>query len=467
MVYGGWQDGGRDQQAYTISYSTAEDPGNFVPLDTVSYLPGGPAQPTATRVSLSTPTGAPLATHVAAVEFDFTSPEGENGWEGYAELQLFGSPSTAIAVTNAPAIMTDIAPLNGSDVVGGQVTFAAGFYGALTATYQWYNGGVIIPGATSSTLTIGNLQLTDSGAYNVVASNPYGSVSSSTNKFAVNPAPAPTNGIVISTAAQDSPGGVPFTPTWVIENGSLIAGQLPSAVGAGSFTIYDCGSAAVLTDGTFGPMGYGNLNLAAGGISGAGNSVTYTLKGSAGGYDLTNIVVYGGWQDDGRKQQAYTVSYSTVTEPATFVPLTSVNYLPPGTGAPQNDDPTASRVSITSSTGAPLANQVGAVKFDFTTPEGENGWEGYAEIQLFGSALAAVVEPVISAVQVSANNLILTGTGGTPGASYTWLTTTDLATPLAQWTTNTTGVFSASGAFSNAISLKLSGPEHFFRLRMP
>ena len=58
----------------------------------------------------------------------------------------------------------------------------------------------------------------------------------------------------------------------------------------------------------------GNLAIAAGGSpkttstnyvtcgngNGAGSSVTYTLTGSAIGYYLTNIVVYGGWGDNGR-----------------------------------------------------------------------------------------------------------------------------------------------------------------------
>ena len=36
-------------------------------------------------------------------------------------------------------------------------------------------------------------------------------------------------------------------------------------------------------------------------------------------------------------------------------------------------------------------------------------------------------------------NLILTGAGGPPGASYTWLTSTNVAAPVATWTTGATG----------------------------
>jgi hypothetical protein len=40
---------------------------------------------------------------------------------------------------------------------------------------------------------------------------------------------------------------------------------------------------------------------------GAGSSVIYSLTSTTNGYNLTNIVVYGGWADGGRDQQAYTV----------------------------------------------------------------------------------------------------------------------------------------------------------------
>ncbi len=64
-------------------------------------------------------------------------------------------------------------------------------------------------------------------------------------------------------------------------------------------------------------------------------------------------------------------------------------------------------------------------------------------------------------------NLILTGEGGVPGTGYTWLTSTNVADPLASWTTNSTGVFDSNGAFSNAIPVNPSEPARFFRLRQP
>src|SRR6185369_16385401 len=65
-----------------------------------------------------------------------------------------------------------------------------------------------------------------------------------------------------------------------------------------------------------------------GNSGGAGSSIIYTLTGSTNGYDLTNITVYGGWADNGRDQQVYTISSSTVMAPSTFIQLKSVSYNP-------------------------------------------------------------------------------------------------------------------------------------------
>jgi hypothetical protein len=67
----------------------------------------------------------------------------------------------------------------------------------------------------------------------------------------------------------------------------------------------------------------------------------------------------------------------------------------------------------------------------------------------------------------SGGNLILTGSGGAPGGPYTVLTTTNVATPLANWSTNSTGTLSASGSYSNAVPINVSEPTRFFRVRQP
>ncbi|MDB6063799.1 MAG: Autotransporter-associated beta strand repeat protein [Pedosphaera sp.] len=81
--------------------------------------------------------------------------------------------------------------------------------------------------------------------------------------------------------------------------------------------------------------------------------------------------------------------------------------------------------------------------------------------------ITSVASPVVNPSTISGGNLILTGSGGLPGAGFTWLTSTNVAAPVSTWTTNTTGVYSASGTFSNSFPISVSEPHRFFLLRTP
>ena len=59
--------------------------------------------------------------------------------------------------------------------------------GSATITYQWNENGVPILGATSPTLTLTNVQLTDAGSYTLTASNSAGSATSSAAVLTVTP----------------------------------------------------------------------------------------------------------------------------------------------------------------------------------------------------------------------------------------------------------------------------------------
>lgn len=110
ITYGGWLDGGRDQQAYTAYYSTVASPELFIPLAVVNFIPANPANaPSATRVTLRPATGV-LAKNVAAVKFDFTKPSSKNGYCGYSQILLSGLASAALpppdSQANAPFWIT-------------------------------------------------------------------------------------------------------------------------------------------------------------------------------------------------------------------------------------------------------------------------------------------------------------------------------------------------------------------------
>jgi hypothetical protein len=97
VVYGGWGDAGRDQQAYTVSYSKMATPTTFISLGSVNFNPANAlAVQCSTRATLK-PANGVLATNVAAVKFDFTTPVPENGYCGYSEINLYGQPTPVIA----------------------------------------------------------------------------------------------------------------------------------------------------------------------------------------------------------------------------------------------------------------------------------------------------------------------------------------------------------------------------------
>jgi autotransporter-associated beta strand protein len=80
---------------------------------------------------------------------------------------------------------------------------------------------------------------------------------------------------------------------------------------------------------------------------------------------------------------------------------------------------------------------------------------------------AVVATPKVNPPTISGGNLILTGTGGTAGSGYTWLTSTNVAAPAIEWTPSTTGTFGSGGAFSNAIPVSTTEKARFYRMRVP
>ena len=91
--------------------------------------------------------------------------------------------------------------------------------------YQWYYNGQAIEGATSNTYSIGNLQFTNAGAYNVVVTSSLGSVTNAAYQVVVNPANirlgmfagVVIDGTVGNAFAIQSCTNLNVTNQWVIE----------------------------------------------------------------------------------------------------------------------------------------------------------------------------------------------------------------------------------------------------------
>ncbi len=467
VVYGGWGDNGRDQQAYTVYYSTVTAPGNFLSLATVNFNPSSAGGvPSATRVSITYSAGV-LASNVAALKFDFSTPASENGYCGYAEITAFGNASAPLLAV--PTLTTNTQPTLANMIAGDQVAFRAAFAGAQPVGLQWkkIRNGVTndVAGATAATLTLNNLQLTDSASYFLMASNALGVATSSPASLTVSSVPAAVNNIITRQVNETGLGSDTFYPSWtVVTNGSLIAGATPSAT-AGDFSLEiggrDVNSLTAANDlglttvsGNPGiPITTTPNYVTCGNGGGAGSLLVYSLPAALHGYDLTNITVYGGWADNGRDQQAYTISYSQVSAPSTYLPLTSVNFNP----AVNNDLQSATRVTLLPATGA-LATNVAAVKFDFTSPASENGFCGYAGIVLLGAIPLPPAVPVsVGAGLMAAGQLVMSLGELVIGRDYEIQSATNLEAPV--WVTETNFV-AAAGAV--AITNTMDGSSRKF-----
>jgi len=132
---------------------------------------------------------------------------------------------------------------------------------------------------------------------------------------------------------------------------------------------------------------------------------SFDLLASPAGYNLSSIKTYAGW-DSGRDGQQYTVEYSTVAAPGTFLslatanrfdttdfPLTNPVYDDDGNetgGFSANRDEASTLVQLEADAGF-LAANVAAVRFNFNGVE--NGGTGFREFVIEGSEVAAVPEP--------------------------------------------------------------------------
>ncbi len=455
--FGGWGDDGREEQSYQVSYSSPLSPSNFTLLPWAAFNPPNPPAasygggvPTATKMTMISTNGV-LAQNVAAVRFNFYSLAGgqtpKNGWEGYAQFQLLGFVSTNFP----PAVVQSITPAVGSDVVGSSVTIEAGFASPEPLTYTWLQDGVPIPGKTNSMLTLTNLQLSDTSinpGYVLEASNSLGVSFSQPCAFTVNPsAGADGSGVIISEANQAVPGGL-FTPTWPIPTNSLIEGVEPF-IAEGNFQQQNSanggleGGVPTLTDGTYGVVGEGDTLTGA--SIGSGQALYYKLPASSNGWNITSIETYGGWNDVGRNWQGYEIDYATVAAPNTFIELDALSpaYDPPVPAA----EPNATRVIWTSGTGEPLATNVVAIEFNFDVSV-ENGWEGYNELQVFGTNAVVAVPPAQTA-PVLINDIAPGYASDVVGSSVTFNATFSGATSY-QWQFNGTNL---SGAITDTLTL--------------
>ena len=193
----------------------------------------------------------------------------------------------------------------------------------------------------------------------------------------------------ISSQSSIAPAGGavhdPFQPTFAAGGPSsvdLLQGTLPSSstgnftqeLSAGPVALTDGSDATVYPQGGSGGDAIDHAPYASGG-PGAGTSLTYALGGL---YDLSSIVVYGGWNDGGRDAQRYNILTSS-NGGASFTLLGAFDQDETGEAG---TTPIGWRVAFTESVLPSLVQDVTHLRFDFLAVE--NGYTGYSEIDVFG-----------------------------------------------------------------------------------
>ncbi len=180
---------------------------------------------------------------------------------GYAwninRSQLTRTSVISIAVVAPVAPFITAQPAAVSPTVGQTVTLNVVAGGTPTPTYQWrFNNGVI-PGATSATLTLNNVQTANTGSYEVVVSNSAGAVTSAAATVTVNAPVSQTPTVTLTPSATSVLVGqtVNFT----------VAGNCPG--GLSEIGLEGCNSS-----------GQATVNL--GGVGASGSAASYVFPWS-------------------------------------------------------------------------------------------------------------------------------------------------------------------------------------------
>ncbi len=129
--------------------------------------------------------------------------------------------SAAVVQTGLPRLNLPAANLSASQ--GGPLFYRPSIQGSLPMTYQWSHNGVLVDGQTNSFLLISAAQIADSGSYQLISSNQYGSVTNAVVTYSVSG--NPTFNSAVGAWGSDLDGQCDVAP--VVIN--------PAAVAAGAF----------------------------------------------------------------------------------------------------------------------------------------------------------------------------------------------------------------------------------------
>jgi len=153
-------------------------------------------------------------------------------WFGATHSEQVTVISTAPTITQQPVSVTKDP--------GQTATFTVVASSSTTPSYQWRKNGVNISGATSSTLTLANVQLSDAAFYTVAVSNAGGSVTSSQAQLVVTSSPVAVgtgNGLQGQYFDNQDLTSLKLTRTDATVNFDWGTGSPDSSIGADTFSV--------------------------------------------------------------------------------------------------------------------------------------------------------------------------------------------------------------------------------------
>jgi hypothetical protein len=185
----------------------------------------------------------------------------------------------------------------------------------------------------------------------------------------------------------------------------------------------------------------------------SGGAITFYLGPGANGtgYTITNLCAWTAWQDDGRENANYAVSYSV--DGTNFFPIATVAYNPSPYPVHDGTGGTFTSIAVQNLTG------VRYLKWNFSATQ-QNGGVGYTEVAAYGRPAAAATPVSVGAARMGSSGFVMNISGLSIGWSYQLQSATNLAP--ADWHTETNFVASQSvAAFTNPV-----GPsaQKFYRL---
>jgi hypothetical protein len=341
----------------------------------------------------------------------------------------------------APTLITDINPIRSEVTTGAPWRLSVDVNGN-PLNYQWYNQGGPISGATTNSYSFNAVAGTNT--YQLIVTNSAGSVTSSIATVISAPNLVTVNNFSFENGSTPAFGNGAIPVSWTDYNSdwSTVSSDTSAYV------------PAIVPDGIYYyARNTGPSDPAAGGVY---QDVGPLLANTS--YTLTVAI--------GRRNDQGPGPLPGDWSPGIISLLNGTDYtgtvLATTTGYPANAG-TWQDFSATFATGASVS---GDLTITLAVPPATTYQAAFDYVRLTKAASAPPMAPILNKSVISGGNLILTGAGGTPNASYTWLTTTNLSAPII-WTTNTTGTLDGTGSFSNSIPVSSSQRASFFRLRLP